>query len=516
LPPHSPHRRGRRGAFGLVLVAALLALGTGTPARAQSTDLTAQFGGYRLGSAGNGLLFTYDLDGVFPVSPVFQAGLPEASVAQTNAPSGAALASLAWPGPLIADLGTALAQSPCDPDGEGGNPPSAPPPVPPYPVRAQASYPGETSEQAQETLPGARMEAKAGAESSTATAQYSGADLPTFVRTGAVNVVSNSRVVAGAVESRVRTEITGLNLFAGLVTAQSVVTDMVATSSGTAAASDGGTVVTGLKVLGADAYVDSTGVHLVQTEPAPGTGGPLGSIVGPLLDRKPLQPLTDALTDPFTQVSELINEIVGTGVEGLNELLAQAGVRMRLLEPVATAAGGQAARSTSGLFIESVYDGQTAPVLSQLLAAIPVDQLPADPIPCTPFSPQSMVNLFKQTHISSVSIGSGNVNVTASSPFVRTPISRPPSSLTTGVAGTGSITTPAGFATPTPALSATPGAPAAELATEPISARGIALPALLILLALLSAPLWATGSQKLADNVLAAGVSGCPEGKDGP
>jgi hypothetical protein len=499
-------RSHRRGAVGLAVACTALAVGLGAPARAQTSDLASQFGGYRLQASANALLFTYDLQGVFPVSPVFQAGVPEALVTQTNAPAGSALASLAWPGPLIADLGTALAQSECN-----GQPP---PSIPPYPIRAQASYPGATPEQAQETLPGARMSALAGPELSTATAQYTGADLPTVVHTGAINVVSTSQVVSGAVESRVRTEITGIDLFFGLGSIESIVTDMVATSNGTEAASDGTTTITGFKILGADVTVDSEGVHLVSAEPQPGTGGPLATVFGPLLERDPLQPVVDGLAEPFEQVSALITRLVGAGAD-LNDLLAQAGLRMRLLEPVANATGGQADRTTSGLFIESIYNGQTAPVLSQVLAAIPTDQLPADAIPCSPFSPQSLVNLLSQTHVSSLSIGAGYVGVTASPPFVRTPISRPSIVAGASTLGAGSLGTPGGFATPTPALG-TPTAPGAAVTTEPISVIGIPLPALLVLLVLLSSPLWAAGSRRLADNVLAAGASGCPEGKDGP
>ena len=132
--PRRPRRSivVRAALAGLVLAA--YAAGSGRPVDAQESDPLSAFGGFQLASRGNGLLFTYDIKNVLPVSPVFQAGLPEAQATLSAGPSSYALASLAWPGPLVADLGRAVAQGGQDV------------PIPPYPVRAEAHNPGADNE----------------------------------------------------------------------------------------------------------------------------------------------------------------------------------------------------------------------------------------------------------------------------------------------------------------------------------------------------------------------------------
>ena len=110
--------------------------GANGSAQAQSSgtsDLGSQFGGFHIDSAGEGMTFTYNSPGLIPgtPAPLFAASLPASLTNMDSGPSGFALASLVYPGPLVADLPTVLAL--------GGVPNANQ--IPGYPVRAQAYYP---------------------------------------------------------------------------------------------------------------------------------------------------------------------------------------------------------------------------------------------------------------------------------------------------------------------------------------------------------------------------------------
>jgi hypothetical protein len=479
--------------------------GTGT------TDLASQFGGFELNSRGNGLVVSYDSPGLLPVgSPLFEVGLPESQTTQSTGPSGYALASLAYPGSAVADLGTLLAV--------GG----AQTPIPPYPIRSQSFYPGgpTTADQVIATASGHTSTTET---SSDAVTQYNGADLPTFMKTGTITVTSHTGLEDGQVVSRIRVEENDVNLLFGVIQIGSIVTDLVANSNGTEAASDGTTTVSGVKFAGRDAVIDGDGIHLVtpttspsSTEPPTTTPldpltGPLGSIVDPAAGGA--APGTDAL-------NTLITSTVGS--QGtLNDLLKASGIKVQLLAPVETKDGGQVTRLANGLLVEIDYDGRTQPVLSQLIGAVPSGSLPADSlIPGVPLnsSPQALYNLLKEKDVVAMAIASGSVKAVASPAFELGDISVPGS----GILGSGSTTGSrgaGGFSTATPGLG-TSGASGGGGGSSvgdilPIDANGGPLAAVVSLfaLALLGSLSW-FGSGRLADNVLSEATSSCPEGLD--
>jgi hypothetical protein len=75
-----------------------------------------------------------------------------------------------------------------------------------------------------------------------------------------------------------------------------------------------------------------------------------------------------------------------------------------------------------------------------------------------------------------------------------------------------------GFSTPAAPLPAPPSSPTSPVGPiDPASnALGDAVPAMLVAIALLAAPLFGIGSSKLADNVLAPVSTSCPIGLDKP
>jgi hypothetical protein len=272
-------------------------------------------------------------------------------------------------------------------------------------------------------------------------------------------------------------------------------------------------------VLGLEASLGPDGLVFQEQSPAPVTG-PLTPIVENLPDLGPVTDLLGQVVDPLNGV---IGDLLESGTATVNDLLAAAGIRIRVLEPFEVIDGSSAERTANGIVVDLTYDGSGDNPLAQLLALIPTELLPADSPPEIPLnvSPQALVNLLKETHVTGFAIGYGNVSVEATEAFTFTPVTRAPAATrpsgaaTPGVAGVG---TRPGFSTPSPAIpggaapgTATPGAPASS--SGPAAAAGAGA---LVALALLSSPLWALGSRRLADNVLGVAGSSCPDGLDRP
>jgi hypothetical protein len=494
------------GALGLAAVGVLAA-----PALAQvdtGSSPADAFGGFDQSAHASGLQFTYDSPNLLPVpSPIFQLSLPEATSTQSSGPIGYALASLAYPGALLSDLGPVVAQSGNDV------------PVPGYPVRAQAFYPAGPT---QADLPAgpADMQAQTAENVSQAVARYSGTDLPGFLRIGGVTSSTLTDIEDGKVVSRARTELAGVDLLFGLLRIQSIVTDLVADSDGTAGASAGTTEVTGATVLGQPVVIDGNGIHL-DRQPAGTTTtappNPLATVTG-ALGAGQAAGAGGAVTTPL---DDLAAQILGQANVQLSDLLAAAGIKVRLLQPVAAAADdGSASRTAAGLFIETDYDGRTEPVLSQLLAMIPADQLPSDNVPGVPLpsSPQALVELLSETHITTYSVAPADVSVMATPAFVGDFAAGGDGGF--GDTGGAFASGPGGgFATAAPAPAAEAGAGRAQkkIGGLPIGVLGRGMPAALVA-ALLAATaiLAALGGPWLADGSLAPAAGGCPEGRDRP
>jgi hypothetical protein len=493
-------RRHSRALIALVGVAFVAAVGANGSAQAQSTassDLGSQFGGFHIDSAGEGMTFTYNSPGLIPgtPAPLFAASLPETLTNMDSGPSGFALASLAYPGPLVADLPTVLAL--------GGVPNANQ--IPAYPVRSQAFYPaGPTT--ASQDLGSGRESAATDAASAQARAVYGAAQLPPALAVGSVTSASESHLEQKAVVSRTRVELTGVDIALGVIHMDSIVTDLVATSDGSAASTAGTTVVTGMKVLGQPATIDGTGVHLSNPAPEPASSPiptlPLGGVTAPL--QQALDPL-----------NQLLLTTLGTANADVNQLLAQGGITVRLIEPNEVAKGPEASRLASGVLVTIVYNGSTEPVLSNILSLIPVESLPSQGVGPIPFSsPQSIVLALKATHVETVGLAAGHVHVVAAPPFAL------PSLPSTRALGSSSGS---GFSTPTPSLAGGGGGGAGASggsgtlgSTSPLGFVGgspLAAAVSIMLLLLTGSAFW-FGSGRLADNVLSVASSSCPEGLD--
>lgn len=513
-----PDRPRRRLRGGVALVAFVLAAGVGTPGAVAQEEAPpavppddSGFGGYIVSSRGNGLQLTYDSPGLLPVgSPIFQLSVPEA-LATLSSGNGYALSSFAFPGPLIADLGTVLAVAGM---GEG---------VPTYPVRAEAFHPSGPA-RASEGQQGTEMTSVAEQGDSRALASFAGLDFAPAARVGGARSIARSSIEGDQVVSRSRSEVSEVVLFGGIITIESVITDLVATSNGAESASDGGTRATGVRVLGVPAVLDADGIRFADdTGPDPGTnpvGGPLDDGLGGALD-----PVGDALGQAAGPLNDLLDQVGASGDDALQQLFDASGIEVRLLDPTESAQGGSVDRVANGLSVTMNYDGSNTPVLTELLSLVPSSALPPQNLGPIPFSPQALFNLLKEKHIVGVALAPANASAKATPAFELGPsdvsIDVPLGGADVPVSGTGTTfdpgsPDPGGFETATPELPpATAGGAVPASSTPPLPLSG-AVPALAALGLLLGAPFFAAGSRRLADATLAAGGTACPAGLDAP
>lgn len=507
-------RTRRRFATLVVAAFALGIAGTGNVATAQ-TEVPAdvdQFGGYIASARGNAIQMTYDSPNLLPTgSPVLQFSVPEALSTLNSGPVGYSLASFLFPGPLIADLDTALSAS-----GTSTG-------IPPYPIRSEAFFPsGPTA--ASEGEQGTEMVASTEFADSRAQASYAGLSIDPVASIGSISSSSQSAILDDQLVARARSDVSQISIAGGLVAIDGITTELVATSNGTESASAGGTTVTGMTVLGLPVTVDENGISFVDRPDRPDEPNPVNDALDPLLGGA-LDPVTDALDETLAgPLNDLLDQVGAAGDEALQQLFEQSGIEIKLLEPSATAEGGQATRSVSGLQVTLNYDGQNTPLFSDVLALLPTADLPSENLGPIPFSPQALVKLLEKVHVISFVIGTADVSASATEAFVfEAPTFEPPAvtqaPVSGGTSSGGSTGSSGDFESATPALP--PPAAPQSVAPVPVSNDvsfpfGNALPALLIFAVVLGSPFFAAGSTRLADNALAPVVASCPDGLDHP
>lgn len=498
------------------LLGAALGLG-GVPGRAEAqtspSDPASAFGGYTAKGRANGVQVTYDLKNVLPLPPpLLQISIPEALASSASGPTASALGSAAFPGNVLGNLPAVVEQAA---PGAGGF-------IPQWPLQARAEYPAGPVESAQDIATLSATVA-AGPEGADAVSTMAATDIPGLVNLGAVTTSAHTGFEDGSVVARSRAEFASITLLFGLIRLDGVVTDLVASSNGETAAASGSTTIAGGSLLGIPFTIGRDGI-LIGEYAAPGNPGLLAPLVEGLAA---LGPLGQALAEAVDPLNALIQQVLGTTSATLNDVLAAAGITIGILEPIVNVDGARASITGNGLAINLVFDGQGDNPLAQLLALLPTDQLPGEGIPGFPLntSPQALVNLLKETHVVGLAVAYGTAEVVASPAFVagppttRPPSTSSPSSPSSSGGGTRPTTsnrpTSPGFTTPTPTLPA-PEVPE-ELDGTPAGAiGGGAVSATLVILALLSSPLWAAASKRMADGVLAGSGVACPDGLDRP
>ncbi|MDQ2649492.1 MAG: hypothetical protein M3Z03_08050 [Actinomycetota bacterium] len=490
-----PDRRGRvrRPLVLLVVVAAALGGVAGIPARAQEATPTGDtlFGSYQLEARGTGVQAKYLIEGLLPGgAPVLDLTLPETLARFGSGPAGYGLASLAYPGGVVANLSSLIAQA--------GAPPGTENFIPEYPIKAEAFFPSGPTEVFSNQAGGEQrvLTGDLGVESA---AVFPAIDATPIVKVGSVRSGSRTTIEDGKAVSRARVELANVDLLGGLITIDALVTDLIAAHDGTAGAADGGTTATGVKFLGLAAELTQDGLTLVQAPPPVGPAAPLGGLLDPLLE--PLQQLT-------APVAQLLQSVLQEAVPSLNGVLEAAGITIRLLgEADLPTEVGAAGRTSSGLTIDFRYAGEEQAALADLIQSIPAELRPSLAVLPNP------LDFLTNNHVAGLTLGNATVTALASSPF-------DVDDLGGGTdLGGGSFEgglPPLGdsidFGTPTPDLpSASP-----DLGGTESTAISTAATAGLLLLVLLLSPLFGVASTRLADNVLLATATSCPSGLDQP
>jgi hypothetical protein len=336
-------------------------------------------------------------------------------------------------------------------------------------------------------------------------ASFPSIDAPPVVSIGSVAAATRTAIEGRAAISRTRVVLDDVKVLGGVLTIDSVVTDLVAAHDGTAGSTNGGTTASGVRFLGLAAHLDEDGLVLDEAPASNGPAAPLGGLLGPLHG-----PLADA-TNP---VRAALQDVLRQAVPQLDDLLARAGITVKIVDPheeqVET---GAANRTSSGLTVEMRFEGKEQPALVDLVNSIPAELKPSlGPIP-------NPVTFLAENHITALSLAPGSVSALATPPFpaLDGPVADLPGDAgALGPSGSGGLRDP-GFSTaPAPLpVPASDGGRSVEPLTEPVSNTWAgAVPAVLVALALLAAPLFGLGSTRLADNVLAPTGASCPLGLD--
>lgn len=469
----------------------------GPAAGAQSVDDPyARFGGVNASARSGGLQVSYDVEGVLPLPPpLVEVTVPTSRATTATGPSSLAFGSLAYPGDLVGNLPSLVEQSA---PGSGSL-------VPPYPIATLAEFPKGPASNGQDIgTASAKVEAAIGGAS--ATSSIGGSAVPGVVAFGAVTTSSRTGLEEGSIVARSRSEVASVSLLFGLVQLQDVVSDVVAVTDGEHASTDGSTTVGSVRVLGLPATIGPDGIRLLPSE-APADLGPLSPLADPLAQ---LGAAVGPLADAVGALRPVLQQVLGTATGTLDQLLGAAGVHLALAPLDGHVDGASASVTGGGLRLTLTFDGSEGP-LAQLLALLPADQLPGEALPGAPVntSPQALVNLLKERHITQVAVAPTVASVDASSAgggdgFVD-------GGYTPGTDLGGSVSAPGGdlgFSTPLPALGGRP-AVSSSARPGPGLVPGRAVGALAVLLVLGSLPLWWRGAGRLMDASLGEAEAGC-------
>lgn len=502
---HDPRRlqvlRRRRHLAMLLGAASLLGLGGTVPARAQdgadAAGPTGQqlFSIYQLQAQGIGVEASYRIEGLIPGdTPVLDFGSPETLARFGDGPSGYGLASVAYPGGIPTSMDALVTQS----GGDGSQ-------IPPYPIKAEAFYPAGPTED-DTTQAGLTQKVVSSDRGVQSTGSFPAIAASPLVTVGSIRSASRSAIEGSLGVGRSRVSLSDVNILGGVITIDSLVTDVVAVHDGTGGSTAGGTTASGVRFLGLDATLTEKGLVLKQAPapegPAAPMGSPLGAAAGPL----------GSITGPLQSA---LSGVLDQAVPQVNTLLAQAGVKIAILDPHdEKVASGAATRLTTGLSLTFGYKGREQQAMVDLVNAVPAELKPAiGPIP-------NPITFAAENHIYGLALAPATVSALAAPPFasVDVPIGLP-LPFDPGEAPWSSTIEEPGFSAspaPLPAPSDTSARPSPTIG-EPISAVASgAVPAILVVLALLVSPLLGMGSGRLADSVLASASTSCPIGLDEP
>ncbi len=287
----------RRGRWrrATTVVGAVLAL-SGIPASSSAQEVTTSLVGYE--GAATGIAFTAfpRLPALLPVEAPVEATIALATATLSSGGQGFGRASTFYPGSLTAGLRPLLEV------GAGTRLP-----IPDYPVVVEAR---EFEEAKHAEYPGVTMTTDVDPARAVSVADVGALDVPALVTVRSMRTDSRSVLGSDSVTATSTSTLNGISI-AGVVTIGSLVSTASVRSDGQTATCSGSVKVQDLLVAGSRATVDENGLHVDSQQVVPGVG--LGQTVA--------------------------------------DILAGAGVEVRLLGGVSRCSGSLGSRTSSGLLV---------------------------------------------------------------------------------------------------------------------------------------------------------------------
>jgi hypothetical protein len=262
-----------------------------------SGSAQGELGTVSLSAESSGESMIYDQPGSpIPAQPTGEMHKAYSLATLTSGPASHGIASHLWPGSTAADGGTAFG-------------------FPKYPVRAEALYPSTPHDDKQEwgqEGQGARMEAHASGKSAEGIAVSGSGSGKPLIETGNATSSAKTTVEKALATSEGTATVSDITIL-DVVHIDSVLTSAKVTSDGKKAVLAGSTEVSGATVQGQGVTIDGKGVHL-------------GGQTVPILD-------------------PISNQQVEDG-------LAQAGITMKVANPIDKTKGSTSSRTLGGLIVQ--------------------------------------------------------------------------------------------------------------------------------------------------------------------
>jgi hypothetical protein len=340
-------RSRRAGVLGIVLGIVLLVLPVGVWAQTQSPKTVGLFN-MSAEAAGMSVRFGDPTEEPYPVAG---GTVPETFSTLSTGPSGYALSSAAWPGPLLANAGSLanLLLPACVPQAGvcSPKPDSETTNLANYPVRAEAQSPGGRGEETVGPMT-ARVEG-ANADAIAAVTDFDSTGIVTSART---STHSRSFIDGDRAVSLGESTVSGTELAGGVVKISSVRSAARISSDGAMTTVERSMIVQGLEIDGHAATVDEDGVHVE------GEGGDPGAEVTGPVNENILAPfgMEMFLTRPREERKAGGEAVVHTGALVVLWTLGDSGQQI-----LVTLGGAGAHVQASPGFLVSLGDGVVPP-----------------------------------------------------------------------------------------------------------------------------------------------------------
>ena len=448
-----------------------------------SASADTELGGFQVGASAAAISFIYDQPS-FGVStqpcPTFPFDLAR-STASSDQASGHSLASVAWPCDFFANalplLGTMIP------------PPLGPRDIPAYPVRAETFYPqGPTNQQT--GAPVAQMSASSLAGASLASANFGSLNFPGIMVIGQVTSTAQGNRTTTGTLSTASAAMQDVDILNGTIHFDSIKSTVSAESDTQTAKVSGGVTYAGLTVLGQPAVIDAEGIHFQPEPPASSKGVGLGknrSAVAVAASPSPTPSASPSPTasppPPDGPVGKIVNPILEQLEKQLETQLVKLGIEFSPTTVIDVVEGASGSREVSG--IQIAIKGETIQPY--------IDRLPE------PIQEQiSQRMTFDQTI--TLLLGSANAKAAASPAFTAPPILAPGGPPLGGTFPPGDFS--GGFTDSPPGT-----APGFAPTGTRITAEGLPISALLLILAFGLAAVGAGGLRRFAEAATTATVA---------